>query len=75
MIFEHGKTYDRLKFIALIVLPAVATLYATVGGIWGLPYVEQIPATIMAVDTFLGCLLKISSDAYHTRPADNKEEE
>ena len=73
MIFEKNKTYDVLKFIALIVLPAVATLYATLGGIWGLPYVEQIPASIMAVDTFLGCLLKVSSDVYHTRPADMED--
>ena len=70
MIFDKNKTYDVLKFIALIVLPAAATLYTALGGIWGLPYTQEIPATIMAIDTFLGCLLKISSDAYHTRPID-----
>ena len=75
MIFDNSKTYDTLKVIALIILPALATLYATLGGIWGLPYVEQIPATIMAVDTFLGCLLKVSSDVYHTRPVDNMEDD
>lgn len=60
-----NSTYDILKYIALIVLPAVATLYAVVGKIWGLPYVTEIPATIMAVDTFLGALLKISTDNYN----------
>ena len=60
-----NETYDILKYIALIVLPAVATLYAVVGKIWGLPFVTEIPATIMAVDTFLGALLKISTDNYH----------
>lgn len=70
MIFDKNRTYDILKFVALIVLPAAATLYATLGGIWGLPYTQEVPATIMAIDTFLGCLLKISSDAYHTRPID-----
>lgn len=60
-----NKTYDILKYIALIVLPAVATLYATLAGIWGLPYAEQIPATIMAVDTAMGILLKISTDSYN----------
>lgn len=63
-----NKTYDYLKYIALIVLPAIATLYATVAGIWGLPYAEQIPATIMAIDTAMGVMLKISTDSY------NKEE-
>lgn len=71
MIFDKNKTYDTLKVIALIVLPALATLYATLGGIWGLPYTQEISATIMAIDTFLGAVLKISSDAYHTRPADH----
>jgi len=60
-----NKTYDILKYIALIVLPAIATLYSAVAGIWGLPYAEQIPATIMAIDTFMGVLLKISSDNYN----------
>lgn len=60
-----NTTYDVLKYIALIVLPAFATLYAVVGKIWGLPFVTEIPATIMAVDTFLGALLKISTDNYN----------
>ena len=48
-----NKVYDILKDIALIVLPALATLYAALAKIWGLPYEVAIPATIMAIDTFL----------------------
>ena len=59
-----NKAYDVLKYIAQIVLPGLATLYVTVAGIWGLPYAEAISGTIMAVDFFLGGLLKISSDNY-----------
>lgn len=59
-----SKTYDVLKYIAQIVLPALATLYVTIAGIWGLPYAEAISGSIMAVDFFLGTLLKISSDQY-----------
>lgn len=59
-----GKTYDFLKYLAQIVLPALATLYVTIAGIWGLPYAEAISGTIMAVDFCLGTLLKISSDEY-----------
>lgn len=62
-----NKAYDVLKYIALIALPALATLYGAIAQIWGLPYAEQIPMTIMAVDTCLGVLLKISTDIYHTR--------
>lgn len=61
-----SKTYDVLKYIAQIVLPALATLYVTVAGIWGLPYAEAISGTIMAVDFFLGAILKISSDKFFT---------
>ena len=60
-----NKTYDILKEIALTILPAVAVLYATLGKIWGLPYVSELPATIMAIDTFLGVCLHISSAEYH----------
>ena len=59
-----NKTYDILKPIALIVLPALATFYASLGKIWGLPYTEQVVLTITAVDTFLGALLKVSSNNY-----------
>ena len=65
-----NKVYDILKYIALIVLPAVATLYLTISTIWGLPYGEAVAATITAIDTFLGALLGISSKKY----ADAQEE-
>jgi hypothetical protein len=60
----NNKTYDILKDIALYVLPALATLVLTLGNIWGLPYAEAIAATITAIDTFLGTVLKISSIKY-----------
>ena len=59
-----NKTYDILKIIALIVLPAAVTCWIAIGNIWGLPYVEEIAGTVTAVATFLGALLKISSDRY-----------
>lgn len=60
-----NKVYDVLKYIATLVLPALATLYAAIAGIWNLPYGEAVSATIMAVVTFLGVVLKISSDSYY----------
>ena len=60
----NGKVYDVLKFIAQIVLPAIAALYGTLAGIWGLPYGEAIVATISAVDVFLGAVLMIDSKNY-----------
>lgn len=60
-----NKAYDRLKWIAQYLLPAVGTLYFTLSSIWGLPYGEQIVGTVAAVDTFLGVLLGISSVQYN----------
>lgn len=59
-----NKVYDVLKYIALIVLPAIGTLYFALAGIWGFPYGEQIVGTITAVDAFLGAVLGISSVQY-----------
>lgn len=66
-----NKTYDILKYIAQIVLPALGTLYFALGSIWGLPYGEQIVGTITAVDAFLGALLGISTAMYNKE--DNKK--
>ena len=59
------KTYNILKWLVVIVLPALATLYAALGGIWGLPLVTEITGTINAVDTFLGAILMISTANYN----------
>lgn len=59
------QTYDFIKKLVLIVLPALATLYFTLGGIWGFPYVEQVIGTITALSTFLGVLLRLSAKSYN----------
>ena len=59
-----NKVYDILKYITQIVIPALATLYFALAGIWGFPYGEQIVGTLTAIDTFLGVCLGISSAQY-----------
>ena len=60
-----NRTYDVLKFIAQILLPALGTLYFALASIWGLPYGEHIVGTITAVDAFLGAILGISTKKYN----------
>jgi TRAP-type uncharacterized transport system fused permease subunit len=62
-----NKTYDVLKWIAQILLPALGTLYFALAQIWGLPYGEEVVGTITAIDAFLGAILGISSAAYKKR--------
>lgn len=60
-----NKLYDILKWLVIIVLPALATLYAALAAVWAWPYSDQVVTTITAVDTFLGAVLCISSAAYN----------
>ena len=57
--------YDVLKWVCLVVLPALGVLYSVLAGLWGWPYVEEIPATIMAVEAFLGAILGVSTAQYN----------
>lgn len=59
-----NSTYDALKWVAQILLPALGTLYFALTKIWGLPYGTEIVGTITAVDAFLGALLGISTMNY-----------
>lgn len=59
-----NRLYDCLKWIAILFLPALATLVAVVFKIWGLPYGPEIAATITAVATFLGAILGVSHIQY-----------
>ena len=61
----NNKMYDILKWIAVLFLPALGTLYFSVARIWDLPYGEQIVGTITAIDTFLGVILGISTIQYN----------
>lgn len=59
-----NKLYDNLKWVALILLPALSALYSALAGIWGFPFGEQIVGTIAALGVFLGAILQISSSKY-----------
>mgnify|MGYP004461730175 CR=1 FL=1 len=61
----NNKVYDILKWITMIVLPALATLYGVVGKLWNLPYVTEITGTITALATFFGTCLCISNYNYN----------
>lgn len=61
------KAYDILKWVAVILLPALGTLYFGLAGIWGFPYGEQIVGTITVIDTFLGVILGISTVQYNKK--------
>lgn len=63
MTFSN-KTYDRVKWFAQYFVPALTTLWLTLGKIWSFPYTVEIGATLSAIDIFLGALLGISKSNY-----------
>lgn len=60
----NNQTYDILKRVALIVIPALATFVNAVGIVWGVPYTNEATATITAFGVFLGAALGVSSSNY-----------
>ena len=66
-----NKLYDTMKWLVIIVLPALATLYTALAAVWGWPYAEEVKTTIIAVDTFLGAMLCISTATYNKEAKEN----
>lgn len=60
-----NKTYDTLKYLALIALPALQVFWLTIGKIWDINYTVEIGATIGAVALLLGTLLGVSTRNYY----------
>lgn len=58
-----NRVYDILKIVAQYVLPASVTLVFALASIWGFE-AEKIMGTIVAIETFLGILLGLSSAQY-----------
>ena len=68
-----NRTYDILKYLTVIVLPAIGTLYTGLSQIWMLPYASEIPATILCIVTFLGAILCISTAQYNQLQGKHEE--
>ena len=60
-----NKLYDILKWITMIVLPALATAYTGLAAVWGWPYSGEIAKTVAVVCMLLGALLGISTAEYN----------
>lgn len=72
MIFNE-KTYNVLKYIALIVIPALATLVTSIGTAIGKPAQAQVISVIItAIGTFLGSVVVISSNRYNKQQAEEQ---
>lgn len=64
MVTLSNKTYDALKFVSLVLLPGIAAAYFGLSQIWHLPAATEVVGTITIVDTFMGLVIKSSSNQY-----------
>ena len=70
------KAYNILKYIALIVIPALATLVVSIGTAIGKPAQAQMLSVIItAIGTFLGSIVVVSSNKYNKQQAEQQSEE
>mgnify|MGYP002523476636 CR=1 FL=1 len=64
------KVYDVLKWICLIALPALGSLYFGLSKIWGFPYGVEVVGTLDLIAAFIGALIGVSTISYR-KEADN----
>ena len=78
MIFSNDRTYEIVKWVVTVVLPALATLILAIGQIWGWTTITvPIAATVVAVEAFLAACLGVGSKKYkllNTPDADESDE-
>jgi len=65
MIFENSKTYDRLKFFATRIFPAIITFYGVVGATLKIPYTTETLTIASAFETMLCTFLGISKKKFN----------
>lgn len=68
--------YDVLKWLVLVVIPALTTAYVGLSAIWGWPYAEPIAKTSAIVCTLIGSIIGISTINYNkeSQPPIDEEE-
>lgn len=60
-----NKVYDILKWVTMVVIPALATAYVGLSAVWNWPYADEVAKTSAVVCTLLGALLGISTAQYN----------
>lgn len=65
MFMFNPQTYELLKKLVQVILPAIGSMYFALANIWGLPGAENVVGTIAVITTFLGICLGISSSTYN----------
>lgn len=60
----NNKQYDIIKYLTVVFLPSVGTLYFALSQIWGLPYGEAVLGTLAAIQVFIGATMSFATKRY-----------
>jgi hypothetical protein len=71
MMILPDRIYDLMKWLTLVVIPALTTAYVGLSSIWGWPYATEVAKTSAVICTLLGALLGISTAQYNKQEPPN----
>lgn len=60
----NNQIYDVLKDVSLLWMPILITFYGVISATWGIPYGEQILATLTGLNAALGAVVKYFKAKY-----------
>ena len=60
------RTFNFIRFLCEVLVPAIGALYFGLSKIWGLPYGPEVTGTCSCVAIFLGALIGISRATYES---------
>lgn len=60
----NNKQYDVIKYLTVVLLPAVGTLYFALSQIWGLPAGEAVLGTLAAIQVFIAATMRVTTKQY-----------
>lgn len=69
----NDKVYNYLKWIVVVMLPALGTLIGTIGTAFNWEYTQITLVIVTAVTTFLGALIGVSTASYNSNNANDSK--
>ena len=71
MMILPDRIYDLMKWLTLVVIPALTTAYVGLSAVWHWPYATEVAKTSAVICTLLGALLGISTAQYNKQEPPN----
>lgn len=64
-MIKDNKTFDILRTVCEVILPAISAAYFGLAEIWGLPLADKICGTISVLIVFIGGIINYERKEYN----------